>query len=340
MILGDHQPVSELTDDSSSSAALVHVMNRDPVMNVLSIRKVLVEDALLSEARTWSLLRALARRAGAGRAVGKPSGVRLDGAGQLEEVDLGTGWLDVYPEADPPFQSMSVLRPAIDDMLKLYLPLCLGPKSTDLVIAHVGQSLDGQIATSTGASCFITGAQDLAHTHRLRALFDAVLVGRATVDCDDPRLTTRLVAGGNATRVVLDPSLRGFVERKVFRDGAAPTLLYCLQGSRNGTKDYGLAEVVELAAPGPVLPPEAILEDLHRRGLRRVFVEGGGVTISHFLQAGLLRRLHVTISPLFLGQGRPGPTLAKIDGLDQALRPRVRRFPLGEDVLFDCEFRG
>jgi len=89
-----------------------------------------------------------------------------------------------------------------------------------------------------------------------------------------------------------------------------------------------------------VLPPAAILDDLRRRGLRRVFVEGGGVTISHFLQAGLLRRLHVTISPLFLGQGRPGLALAKIEGLDQALRPRVRRFPLGEDMLFDCEFRG
>ena len=88
---------------------------------------------------------------------------------------------------------MTTLPPAIEDMLELYLPLCLGKESSDLVVAHVGQSLDGQIATSTGASCFITGPQDLAHTHCLRALFDVVLVGRATVDCDDPRLTTRLV---------------------------------------------------------------------------------------------------------------------------------------------------
>jgi hypothetical protein len=101
-------------------------------MNMRSIRKVWVEDALLNEASTWSLLRALARRAGAGHAAGKPCGVRLDGAGRLEEVELGMGWLDVYPEADPPFQSMVVLPPAIDDMLKLYLPLCLGPESTTL----------------------------------------------------------------------------------------------------------------------------------------------------------------------------------------------------------------
>jgi diaminohydroxyphosphoribosylaminopyrimidine deaminase/5-amino-6-(5-phosphoribosylamino)uracil reductase len=308
-------------------------------MNAHSRREAWVENSFLTETSAWSLLRALAHRAGDGRALVKPSGVRLDGAGRLEEVELGMGWLDVHPGAEPPYRSMTALPPGVEHMLELYLPLCLGAESNDLVVAHVGQSLDGQIATSTGASCFITGPQDLAHTHRLRALFDVVLVGRATVDCDDPRLTTRLVSGENATRVVLDPSLRGFVERKVFRDGAAPTLLYCLQGTRNGARDCGLAEVVEVAAPGSVLPPAAILEDLRQRGLRRVFVEGGGVTISHFLQAGVLRRLHVTISPMFLGQGRPGLVLAKIDGLDQALRPRVRRFPLGDDMLFDCEIR-
>jgi diaminohydroxyphosphoribosylaminopyrimidine deaminase / 5-amino-6-(5-phosphoribosylamino)uracil reductase len=305
-------------------------------MRVRTNRKVWVEEALLTEERTWSLLRALARAASAGNAIAKPSGVRLDGDGRCQEVELGTGWLDVDPAAEPPFQTATALPPAIEQMLALYLPVCLGSGSSDLTVAHLGQSLDGQIATSTGASCFITGPQDLTHTHRLRALFDAVVVGRATVDCDDPRLTTRLVSGESPTRVVLDPSLRGSVERKVFRDGAAPTLVYCLQGSRNPAKDYGQAEVVELAEAGPVLPPAAILDDLHRRGLRRVFIEGGGVTISHFLRAGLLRRVHVAISPLFLGQGRPGLALAKIDGLDQALRPRVRRFDMGEDILFDC----
>jgi diaminohydroxyphosphoribosylaminopyrimidine deaminase / 5-amino-6-(5-phosphoribosylamino)uracil reductase len=306
-------------------------------MRVRTNRRVWVEEAPLTEETAWSLLRALAREARSGHAVGKPSGVRLDGDGRYQEVDLGMGLLDVYPGAEPLFRTASTLAPAVEHMLDLYLPLCLGPESNDLVVGHLGQSLDGQIATSTGASCFITGPQDLTHTHRLRALFDAVLVGRATVDYDDPRLTTRLVPGENATRVVVDPSLRGSGERKVFRDRAAPTLLYCLQRSCNGARDYGLTEVVGLAVPGPVLPPAAIVEDLRRRGLRRVFVEGGGVTVSHFLQAGLLRRLHVTVSPLFLGQGKPGLVLAKIDGLDQALRPRVRRFDMGEDVLFDCE---
>jgi riboflavin-specific deaminase-like protein len=302
-------------------------------------REAMAEDVALDEGKAWQLLRALAHRAAAGDPVTRVCGVSLDGQGRLEEVDLGLGWLDVYPDGVPVYRSTTSLVPDVEAMLDLYLPLCIGAQSSDLVVAHIGQSLDGQIATSTGASCFITGPQDLAHTHRLRALFDAVLVGRATIECDNPRLTTRLVSGASPTRVVVDPSLRSPIERKVFGDATARTLLLCAQGKRGEHRNHGHAEIVEVSASGPLLHPAAILDALRQRGLRRIFVEGGGVTVSHFLQARVLDRVHVTISPLFLGQGRPGLALAKIDGLDEALRPRVRRFDFGEDMLFDCRFQ-
>jgi diaminohydroxyphosphoribosylaminopyrimidine deaminase/5-amino-6-(5-phosphoribosylamino)uracil reductase len=308
-------------------------------MHLWDARAVVAHGTVLVETRTWLLLRALAARAGLGQAVVRPCGVCVDADGRLEEVGLGHGWLDVFPDRDPPFRPMAPLSPSIERLLEIYLPLCIGKASNELVLGHVAQSLDGQIATSTGASCFITGQQDLIHTHRLRALFDVVLVGRGTVTCDDPRLTTRLVPGRNPTRVVLDPGLRAPANRQVFRDGVAPTILFCAPGrgrSRRSQDDQ--VEVVEASSTGPVLPPLEILARLKARGLRRVFVEGGGVTISHFLQVGLLGRMHITISPLFLGQGRPGFVLPKIDGLEQALRPRVRRFMLGDDTLFDCRF--
>jgi riboflavin-specific deaminase-like protein len=283
-------------------------------------------------------LRALARKAAAGLAVDRPCGVRFDSTGRLEEVPLGTGWLDVLPGAVPAYRCAATLGHPITRMLELYLPLCLGAASNALVIGHVGQSLDGQIATSTGASCFITGPQDLEHTHRLRALCDAVVVGRSTVARDNPRLTTRLVSGQNPTRVIVDPGLGAPCDRNVFRDGAAATVLVCARRAETSHGRYDKAEVATLPCDGTILPPKLILEELRRRGLRRVFVEGGGVTVSHFLQAGLLDRLHIVVSSIFLGQGRPGVTLPRIDGLEEALRPRARRFFLGEDVLFDCEF--
>ena len=69
------------------------------------------------------------------------------------------------------------------------------------------------------------------------------------------------------------------------------------------------------------------------------FVEGGGVTVSRFLQAGLLDRLHLTVAPILIGSGRPSISLESISTLDHALRPACRRFTLGEDVLFDLELR-
>lgn len=297
-------------------------------------------DGVWSESRAWMLLRALARRATAGHALSHACGVRLDGAGRLLTTALGDGWLDIFPGDLLAFKVKGGLASSIERMLDLYLPLCLGEAANHLVVAHIGQSLDGQIATATGASCFITGAQDLEHTHRLRALFDAVVVGRSTVETDDPRLTTRLVAGRNPTRVIVDPTLRCPADRQVFRDGAASTLLICRQGRRRPDSGYGQAEVAELPDGEDVVPPELILDELRRRGLARVFIEGGGVTVSHFLRAGFLDRLHVVVSPVFLGHGRPGVTLPAIDALDQALRPRVRRFSLGDDVLFDCALGG
>jgi riboflavin-specific deaminase-like protein len=262
----------------------------------------------------------------------------VDEAGWLEEVSLGEGWLDLYPDAEPLFRPTLPLPPPVKRLLDLYLPLCIGDASNDLVMSHLAQSLDGQIATSTGVSCFITGQEDLVHTHRLRALFDVVLVGRATVTSDDPRLTTRLVPGRSPTRVVLDPGMRAPEDRQVFCDGAAPTLLFCAHPNRNGRRVGDHMEIIEIPSSGSVLPPTEILKHLRARGLRRIFVEGGGVTVSHFFEAGLLGRVHVTISPFFLGQGRPGLVMPKIDRLEQAVRPRVRRFMLGEDTLFDCRF--
>jgi riboflavin biosynthesis pyrimidine reductase len=75
---------------------------------------------------------------------------------------------------------------------------------------------------------------------------------------------------------------------------------------------------------------------LRERGLFGLFIEGGGLTVSAFLEQGLLDRLQITVAPLIIGSGRPGLTLPPIRDLHQGLRPRHRRYVMGEDVLFDC----
>ena len=104
----------------------------------------------------------------------------------------------------------------------LYGPLFAGPTAADgcYVLGRMAQSLDGRIATSSGASHWISGPEDIVHTHRLRALFDAVVVGAGTVRADDPQLTTRECEGPSPVRVVLDTNRRLHADYPGFSRGA------------------------------------------------------------------------------------------------------------------------
>lgn len=252
---------------------------------------------------------------------------RHDGEFTLVRQDDG-GW---RVEPPPP--------PEIATLFAIYMPFCAVPPGRSLVVAHLGQSLDGRIATLSGASRWVTGAADIAHNHRMRALADAVLVGAGTLRSDDPQLTVRACAGRNPLRVVLDTNRVLDGHYRVFRDGAAPTLLICAADRCAAGERLGEAEIVGLKRDGDALAPQAIIAELTRRGLRRIFVEGGGVTVSRFLAAGCLDRLQLTISPLIIGSGRPSITLPAIDDIRDGLRPQIRRFDLGEDVMFECIFR-
>jgi len=223
---------------------------------------------------------------------------------------------------------------AVRALLELYAPLC---SARALAVAHLGQSLDGHIATASGDSYYVTGPDNVRHLHRLRALSAAIVVGAATVARDDPQLTVRHVAGENPVRVVLDPSARLDAQRRVFTDGAAPTLVVHAAGV--DAPAPGNAEIVHIPADAGGLKLDVLLARLRERGLKSVFVEGGGSTVSRFLEAGLLDRLQVAIAPLLTGSGRLGLTLPARERIAECLRPAHRVFTMGGDVLFDCDLR-
>lgn len=219
----------------------------------------------------------------------------------------------------------------------IFAPLNLVPADRPLVIAQVGQSLDGRIATLSGESRDINGTAALDHLHRLRAHVDAVVVGVGTVIADDPQLTVRRVPGRSPARVLLDPKGRAprtarllvddGVRRLVLRAGAAPA-------------DEEGVDTLRIPPANGIIPPHAIVAALFDRGLRRILVEGGARTISAFLDAGCVDRLHVLVAPMIIGSGKTGLDLAPISGLDQALRPATRVHLLADgNVLFDCDLR-
>ncbi len=228
--------------------------------------------------------------------------------------------------------------PAAEQILDLCVPLCVGRRVRDLVVAHLGQSLDGRVATPPGSPRTITSTEDLRHTHRLRALFDAVVVGATTVLVDDPRLTTRLVPGMTQARVVIDPRARLPRARRVFTDGKVRSLV--VVGREHAHRHEALGEHVEIVGvelSGGSLPIRRVIEALRARGLRRLFIEGGGVTVSRFLEARALDRLHVAIASKIIGVGAPAIQLDAAALLMGGIAARSRCFLLGADVLFDCD---
>ncbi|NYS59498.1 RibD family protein [Vreelandella salicampi] len=226
--------------------------------------------------------------------------------------------------------------PAATDLLDCLTPLV---SHREWVIAQLGQSLDGRIATESGHSHYINGHESLVHLHRLRALCDAVIVGAGTASADNPQLTVRHVNGDNPARVVLDPRGRVTSTLTLFQDDAAPTL-------------HLVGPEVSLPAPAPhvrrqplpLMPngqfsPAAVITHLKTLGYARILVEGGGITVSQFVEAGVVERLHLLVAPLLIGSGRPGLAMTPIDTLATALRPSARRFSCGDDTLFDLCLR-
>ncbi len=204
-----------------------------------------------------------------------------------------------------------------------------------IAVGQIGQSLDGRIATPTGHSHYINGSAGLDHLHRLRALVDAVVVGIGTAIADDPQLTVRRVTGPNPARVVLDPGGRLPAGAKLLADDGVRRLVVTAEETRPSFPSG--VEIIALPRTGGQISPAEILTALAERGLRRVLIEGGADTVSRFLAAGCLDRLHVVVAPIILGSGRTGINLPPIERADQALRARMRIHRLDDEVLFDCD---
>lgn len=217
----------------------------------------------------------------------------------------------------------------------LFGPLRAGSADQMVVVGQIGQSVDGRIATETGHSHYINGPAGLNHLHRLRALVDAVVVGVGTAVADNPQLTVRRVAGPNPARIVLDP--RGRLPkdaRLLAADGVRRLVLTTSEAK--ATLPAGV-EVVALTPSNGRIEPAAILRALAERGFRRVLIEGGADTVSRFLTARCLDRLHIMVAPIILGSGRNGLSLPPIQRADEALRTPTRVHQLEDEVLFDCD---
>jgi diaminohydroxyphosphoribosylaminopyrimidine deaminase/5-amino-6-(5-phosphoribosylamino)uracil reductase len=191
-------------------------------------------------------------------------------------------------------------------------------------------SLDGKIATRSGESRWISGSESRAHGHLLRSAHDAILVGVGTVVADDPELTARVddSAGRQPLRVVLDSQLRTPPASKV----VGPNTL--IATTRDGM--VGSAETLVLpGTPSGKVGLGPLLDELGRRGILSLLVEGGAEVHASFFAEGLVDKVQAYLAPIIIG-GReaPGPVGGEgVGRLADAIRLReVDATRIGDDL--------
>lgn len=144
--------------------------------------------------------------------------------------------------------------------------------------------------------------------HRLRAEADAILVGTRTAIADNPSLTTRLWPGRSPLRIVLDEHARVPADRQLFTDGL-PTLV--VTGPETDYPELSPSvEVVHLPFGEALIP--ALLDELYRRRLQHLVVEGGAALLQSFIGAGHWDEARVETGPLVLEQGVAAPSMGRL----------------------------
>jgi len=233
----------------------------------------------------------------------------------------------------------------------LFGPLRKGVVDDLVLIGQCGQSIDGRIATPSGDSHYINGEAGLDHLHRLRSLVDAVVIGAGTAIADDPQLTVRRVAGPSPARIVIDPQRRLASTARVLRDDGIRRIVITAARTKETPVMPGV-EIVPIEHDGGQLSPTAIAGALEERGFRRILIEGGANTVSRFLAARCLYRLHVLVAPIILGAGRSSLTLPPLQRVRDALCVPMRAHRLcpndlsedqlnrSVDILLDCDLSG
>ena len=205
-------------------------------------------------------------------------------------------------------------------------------------------SLDGKVAARDGSSRWITGEEARADAHRLRGSADAIVVGAGTALADDPALTVRDPAyrGRPPTRVLVDARGRVDEGRALF-DDAAPTIVATTELASRARRDAWLAagaEVLVFESEDERVPLPALLNDLGKRDVQGVLLEGGPTLAWSAVERGLVDKLVVYLAPKLVGGADAAGALGG-EGfwpISEALPVRIRSVErVGEDVRVEAD---
>lgn len=215
------------------------------------------------------------------------------------------------------------------------------------VIVKSAATMDGKLASRTGSSKWVTGEKAREYVHRIRDGVDAIMVGRNTVEKDDPTLNTRLPGKKNTkdpVRIVLDSHLKLHQGYRVFnRDLGGRTIIACLEGvdaaRKKAFEDSGV-DVLPLPALDGKVSLDALIERLGAEEITSLLIEGGGeINYAALIREKIADRILFFFAPKIIG-GAKAPSLVDGEGLptmDMAFDLQIEKIRrLGKDLLIEA----
>ena len=174
-------------------------------------------------------------------------------------------------------------------------------KSRPYVILSAAMSIDGKIASRKGRSN-LSSKKDLIRVHKLRKTVDAILVGKNTINVDDPLLTVRYVKGKNPIRIILDPKGSLSANSRVIQTAKKiPTMLVVSENASRKVERFVTKGVQVIRCGKNGIDLKKLLAILGKKGIKRIVVEGGGTTNWYFFKEKLVDEIAITITPFVLG---------------------------------------
>ena len=209
-------------------------------------------------------------------------------------------------------------------ILNILLPILR--KNKKLVIAQIGQSIDGRIALNNGNSHYINNPKSIIYLHCLRSISDAIIVGSNTIKKDDPLLTTRKIKGTNPKRIIIDGSLSLNNKYKIFNDGNENIIFT----KSNKNIRLNNSTIIRLKEKDFT---KNFITQIKKLKYKNILVEGGSKTISELINNKYIDILQFMIAPILIGSGINSLNLKEISNLNKAIRPKHNFNELENEII-------